>query len=84
MKKTNEKSVSQQSVETGIAIIKMATEIKEVSLGQAALLSGKSRNYIPQIKLTIDERYIKGNINRSLYREFNSTLRTYNKVKASK
>ena len=77
--KTERKNASQISVENGIKIIKTAIR-KKTSLGQAAKSHGRGRNYVPQIKLMIDENYVKKNISRDLYREFNSALKQFNQA----
>ncbi len=75
------KNPSQESVENGIKIIKTAIR-KKISLGKAAAVHNRSRNYVPQINLTIEDRYEKKNINRDLYREFKSTMKQFNKMSA--
>ncbi|MEK6828797.1 MAG: hypothetical protein AABY15_01635 [Nanoarchaeota archaeon] len=78
-KEKKKKNPSHASVENGIQIIKTAIR-KKTSLGMAAKMHKRGRNYVPQIKLTIDENFAKKNITRDLYREFNATLKQFNKA----
>lgn len=79
MSTKTKKNATQVSVDNGIKIIKTAIR-KKTSLGKAAFIHKRSRNYVPQIALNIEENYEKRNINRDLYREFNATLKQFKKA----
>lgn len=71
---------TQESVENGILVIEFAND-NNLSLSEAARQLGFGKNYVSDIRTSIEENYEKRNINRTLYRKFNATLKAHTKIK---
>ena len=74
--KTNPKS--QKSVENGILVLQTAID-NNLSLSEASRKHKFGRNYVSDIKSRISTNFEKKNINREVYRTFNSLVKKYEK-----
>lgn len=81
MKKTNQKSKTQISVETGIKVVTTAIRNK-VSLTEASRMLGKGKNYVSDIKARIADNLKKKNIDRKTADTFKSLVKKYESVNA--
>jgi hypothetical protein len=79
-KKTKvKKTRTEISVENGVKILKAAIK-GGLSLSEASRRKSFGRNYLSDIRLRIKSNYKKKNVGKELYQDFNSLLKTYNKL----
>ena len=78
-KTATKKTRTQKSVENGIKILKTAIK-SGLSLSEASRRNSFGRNYLSDVKIRIKDNYKKKNINREIYQEFNTLLKTYNNI----
>lgn len=67
------------SVENAITIVNNATK-NRLSLSEAARQSNWGRNYVSDVKSRLPENVANKKITKTLYKEFNSALKSYQKV----
>ena len=73
------KTRTQTSVENGIKILKTAIKNK-LSLSEASRRNSFGRNYLSDVKARIKENYKNKKIDREMYQDFSSVLKTYNSI----
>jgi hypothetical protein len=73
------KTRTQSSVENGIKILKTAIK-GNLSLSEASRRNSFGRNYLSDVKARIKENYKNRKINREMYQNFTSLLKTYNSL----
>lgn len=74
------KNNTERSVNNGVQIVKTAIK-QNLSLSEAARQSGFGRNYVSDVRIRLNENFIKDNVSRASYSKFANLISRVEKIK---
>lgn len=74
------KNNTEKSVNNGVKIVKNAIK-QNLSLSEAARQLGFGRNYVSDVRLRLNDNFVKNNVSRNNYSRFTNLISRVEKIK---